>query len=379
MKKIHVGVLTYHHAYNYGAYLQACALCCRLNQEVEIEAEIIDYYMEKEIIKYDFHYLSLKSKLHMLIDGSLLFYRDKSRAFVRGQNSGFMPKSHDSLVSDSIESFQCFVRDKYDVIIAGSDEIWKVNSFRGFPNAYWLPGDLGCIKMSYAASARVHFSDYLNEAQLEMLKKAIEDFSFVGVRDIKTKTEIDNIMGKEICQLCCDPSFLYTFEIPDINIAERFERFKGFDSKKKSILLMVDDDKESGRIFECFSKDYNIISVFKYNPQCINVANVTPVEWLTLIKNIDLVITSFFHATCYSIIYNTPFLSIGTEGKQSKLAELLSYENVNSRFITTDSDAFQRLQDTISENKNTNGFSAFVEAQRKSFHPFINSLKGFGH
>lgn len=379
MKTIHVGILTYHHAYNYGAYLQACALCRRLNQEVEIEAEIIDYYMEKEVVKYDYKYRKLKTKLHMLIDGSLLFNRDKRRAFVRAQNSSFMPKSNDSLVSDSIEDFQHFVRDKYDVIIAGSDEIWKVNNFRGFPSAYWLPGNLGCIKMSYAASARVHFADYLNESQLKLLKEAISDFSFVGVRDNTTKTEIDNVMGKEICQLCCDPSFLYPFEIPDINIAERFEKLKGFDSKKNSILLMVDDGATSKRVIDTFSEEYNIMSVFDYNYHCVNVADITPVEWLTLIKNSEFVITSYFHATCYSIIYNTPFLSICTDGKKSKLTQLLSTEDVSYRLITTDSVAFQRLHDTLSENMNTNGFSAFVEEQRKLFHPFIDNLKVFGH
>ncbi|MBO6307882.1 MAG: polysaccharide pyruvyl transferase family protein [Oribacterium sp.] len=372
-----VGILTFHHAYNYGAYLQACALCSRLNQEASIEAEIIDYYMEKELTKYDFRYFRLKSKIHMLIDGSFSFYRDKSKAFARGQNCGFMLKSHDSLVSDSVEDFQSFVRDKYDVIIAGSDEIWKVNGFRGFPNAYWLPGNLGCIKMSYAASARVRFSEYLNGEQIEVLKRTIEDFSFVGVRDIKTKTEIDNVVGKEICQLCCDPSFLYTFEVPSINIADVLSKYKEFDQQKRSILLMVDDGVVSKKVFDTFSGEYNIISVFNYTPNCINVANITPIEWLTVIKNIDFVITSFFHATCYSIIYNTPFLSIGTEGKQSKLNELLSDGVMQSRYITTDSDSFSNIHSTVLENANTNGFSSFAETQRRLSRPFINRLNTY--
>ena len=43
--KIRIGTLTFHRAVNYGAYLQACALCNRLNQEADIDCEIIDFCM----------------------------------------------------------------------------------------------------------------------------------------------------------------------------------------------------------------------------------------------------------------------------------------------------------------------------------------------
>ncbi|MCD7893356.1 MAG: hypothetical protein LUG60_06600 [Erysipelotrichaceae bacterium] len=47
-----IGILTYVHAVNYGAVLQAYALCKRLNEENDIEAELIDFRMKKEIKYY---------------------------------------------------------------------------------------------------------------------------------------------------------------------------------------------------------------------------------------------------------------------------------------------------------------------------------------
>ena len=41
-----IGILTFHRSVNYGAYLQAMALCKRLNCEPDITAEIIDFRMK---------------------------------------------------------------------------------------------------------------------------------------------------------------------------------------------------------------------------------------------------------------------------------------------------------------------------------------------
>ena len=46
-----VGILTYHRSVNYGAYLQALALCKKLNCEQDISAEIIDFRMKCDEFK----------------------------------------------------------------------------------------------------------------------------------------------------------------------------------------------------------------------------------------------------------------------------------------------------------------------------------------
>lgn len=106
--KIKIGILTFHRAHNYGAYLQACALCNRLNQEPDIDCEIIDFRMRKEV---DFYYqFRDRNKFKKLLRPRKTdFLEKKSAAFERAQCEPVLRLSPDSLVSDSQEEFVEFI------------------------------------------------------------------------------------------------------------------------------------------------------------------------------------------------------------------------------------------------------------------------------
>ena len=63
-----VGILTFHRSVNYGAYLQALALCKKLNCEQDISAEIIDFRMkcDERHYKYSFQTRQPKRILHKI-------------------------------------------------------------------------------------------------------------------------------------------------------------------------------------------------------------------------------------------------------------------------------------------------------------------------
>ena len=196
-KKMKIGIITYHRACNYGAFLQARALCNRLNEENDLEAEIIDFRMKKELMFYSVDRCRWTLNLKRIVRQRFFFEKKLFDSFEKAQNEDPAPKSGRYLLSDRIKDFQEFVRNQYDVIIAGSDEIWKVNSFRGFPTPYWLMGDLGCRKFAYAASARVDFKECLDVEKFRELKAALDDFEFIGVRDQLTYDAVKNIISKK--------------------------------------------------------------------------------------------------------------------------------------------------------------------------------------
>ena len=144
-----IGILTYCNSYNYGAYLQAYNLCSKLNTYENIEAELIDYSMRQELEIY-------KVRIHK---NPLVTYEKymKKIAFTKAKKD--LCLSQYSVRTDDIETFRNAVYGKYDLIIAGSDQIWQVDGFRGAFNAYWLPGDYGCPKVSFAASGRTPFKN----------------------------------------------------------------------------------------------------------------------------------------------------------------------------------------------------------------------------
>ncbi len=328
--KYKIGILTYHKAHNYGAYLQACALCNRINEENNIEAEIIDFRMIAEKNVY-----AWKTNIKWFLKNPLSyrFYKKLNSVFEYATSDDLMKKSAESLESDSITDFAKFVKDKYDVIIAGSDEIWKIDGFRGFPTPYWLIGDLGCRKFSYAASSRSDLKK-LTSDNLNIIKQATSDFEFIGVRDKKTYDELFLLNNNLPLHLCCDPSFLFDFKLPDRNIYDFLKTKTSNINKDKKIITVMTEDKQIARqIVDKLSGKYNLISVFHWHRGYINIADLTPLEWVELISKSDFVLTSYFHATCFSIIKGVPFLSFGTEIKKTKLMELLKEFECEYRFI----------------------------------------------
>ena len=371
-----IGILTYHRAYNYGAYLQACALCGRLNREDGIEAEIIDYRMQKEVNFYEQRNYSIKQKLRRLLYGTYSFKRSFGNSMKKALDNPCMVLSKDSLTDDSIEAFASFVDNKYDVIVVGSDEVWKVDNFRGFPTAYWLFGDLHCRKFSYAASARVEFKRALSEADYGKLKSALADFEYIGVRDEYTKREVGAAIGATAnVHLCCDPSFLFDFDVPASDIFNRISRKRGYRRGSKTILVMLDNEAAAQYIRRELGDRYNLVSVYNPHKGYINCPDVDPFEWLFLIQNTDFVIASFFHAICFSIINNRPFLAIGTKGKKSKLTELLGTPELMRHYIEIeDQPGLTTMVDDVMDSGES--FDGYVSIQRESFASFLKQLQG---
>lgn len=372
-----VGILTYHRANNYGAFLQAQALCGRLNQEEDIEAEIIDFSMsvEKKVYSY-----SRKIKKWIKNPAQIKFDIEQKRMFNHVYENSFSKLSKDRCVSDSISDFEKFVAGKYDVMVAGSDEIWKLDGFRGFPSPYWLPGDLKAKKFAYAASSRSNF-DNLTEEGIKQINDMLADYEFIGVRDSSTFESICRYTGYgDKVKICCDPSFLYDFSIPKGDVKDILGNQRGFDPHKKNILLMTANKILARYVIQLLGKKCNVISVFHWNSGSMNKGDVSPWQWLALIRNADLVITTYFHASCYSIIYNTPFMSFGAPGKSSKLQELLFDERLSWRYFQ-DINSF--ISDPAAEKEVEccmvrSDYSDIIKQNRREFDFFIQALREKG-
>ena len=182
-----IGILTFHRAVNYGAYLQACALCRRLNEENSIKAEIIDFQMEKEVEKYSPEKWSLFRKIKHY---KLFKYSISQRTlFERAVEDALMEISDQHIISDSTEELVEYMNGRYDIVIVGSDEVWKIDGARGFPNPYWLEGDCHFRRVTYAASSRNDFSQLTPELH-EKLREDINTFDLISVRDASTYASV---------------------------------------------------------------------------------------------------------------------------------------------------------------------------------------------
>ena len=330
-----IGILTYHKSKNYGAYLQAYALCSRLNEEKDIKAEIIDYNMK---ISNDF-YNNLYNKKYSLKErikkhDYIKFYKELDKSF--NKSYSMLPLSPFELCSDSIDHIVDDINERYDMIITGSDEIWKVDGFRGFPTPYWLPFKFNGIKASYAASSRTDLSS-VDKDKVDKVHELISDYKIVSVRDQKTydefkkKAKIDNKI-----YIMPDPTLVYRFSTKVEKGKDILASNKKIDKSKKIAVVMTDNKLLVSKLVELYSNEYNIVSVFHYHDNCINIANLNPFEWIEVLAASDFVFTTYFHATCFSIINNKNYLVFGVPGKSDKTSEVLKESNNMERFITFD-------------------------------------------
>lgn len=323
------GIITYHRVHNFGAFLQSRALCLRLNQEEDIQAEIIDFDLRSNVEEY-----SLKRKFKSWIKHPerISFDRAVYRTFKTCQKNGGRLLSEESTVGQNCRDFAEFVRGKYDVIIAGSDEIWKVNDIKVFPLPYWLAGNLGCRKFSYAASSRSELSS-LPEKQYGRLRKILADFEYIGVRDEPTYKEICAVTDPSKVHMNCDPSFIYDFDVTIEAYDAVLKRNKIDRSENKIAVIMTKNDGLAEHIRYDLEGKYTLISVFHHHKGYINIGALTPFEWLTLIRFSDIVLSSYYHACCFSIIYNKPYIAFGDKNKSSKLEALSKEFSLTERYF----------------------------------------------
>ena len=370
-----IGILTYHRAKNYGAYLQAYALCSRLNEEKDIKAEIINYNMKISEDVYNNLYnkkYSLKEKIKN--HDYIKFYRDLDKSF--NKSYGMLTLSPFELCSDSIDGIVNDINERYDMIITGSDEIWKVDGFRGFPTPYWLPFDFKGIKASYAASSRTDLSS-VEKDKVEKVNELISDYKIVSVRDQKTydefkkKAKIDNKI-----YLMPDPTLVYKFTDEKDKGKDILAKNKKIDKNKKTAVIMTDNKLLVSKLVELYSSEYNMVSVFHYHDNCINIAKLNPFEWMAVLAAADFVFATYFHATCFSIINNKNFLVFGVPGKSDKTSEVLKESNNMDRFITfdentTSEDIDKAYKKCLKEKDN----SKFLKECRAKFEDYLKIIR----
>lgn len=322
-----VGILTYHRSHNYGAYLQAYSLSHAINAMEGIECEIVNYNLKKEDNSY-----KRKWKKRPF---NIMYYLKQDRMFHECQGQQLLSKKEVVLENDSIKFLQD-IQNQYDVLVVGSDEIWRIAT-RGFPNIYWLPGKLSCIKMSYAASGRNPQSKLTNDICYQM-KEFYTDFKYIGVRDSITGFQINNVNQNAIVHRNCDPAFLYSEFKEKEQLRQDICKRWNLDPSKKIVAVMYDREDAVKRLKKRIGKNCQFVAI--YRPIWTadkNLIDLTPFEWVDVLGGCDYFVGSYFHGMIFSMCQNTPFSVIDRRAtsdniETSKLHDILSYENLEQRY-----------------------------------------------
>lgn len=331
MKRI--GCLTFHASHNYGSSLQTYAL--------KRAIELIDSSFEYHVINLRFStqdnlYKSIFDKHDIKSLYSRLFFLNqrKNLTIKHEKFETFIKKEFNTTTEYSESTLDV---SNFDSIICGSDQIWNIKAC-DFSWLYFLDFKTNASKISYACSmgtSKIDLSKYEENKIIGLLS----DFKYISVRDENTKETLKAICGCDF-DVNIDPTMLLT-KNEWINLIERSNCSNR--TKKYVFFYDLSHNKENWRIAKKIGRILKlpvVISSVPY-PRVVNKSvgfvkqlDCGPVDFINLIKNAELVLTSSFHGTIFSVIFNRPFFVING-CNDMRISHFLNKIVLQERIITS--------------------------------------------
>lgn len=310
-----IGILTYHHVINDGAILQTYSTAESIKKTIkDVDVEVVDFRMRVKETESLFALFRSIIKLN-----SPMSVIKRYIIFKRCINN-MLPISKDRLISDDYYKSIKFISNKYDLLIVGSDEVWKIENgkfARPFPNIYWLDEKIRCPKIALSVSANRTEYKRLDINTKEKIKKKIGQFDLIGVRDEHTFNFVKAI----------DSEVNNIYKVPDPTVTFKLDRRYNLSNKLKKLGVNLDkpllamiiasiDNKRMNfckKVYQVYKKKgYQVIGLSLHNKYVdINLSGkLNPFEWSHLFKYFTFCITDRFHGTIFSLKNGIPFLTV---------------------------------------------------------------------
>lgn len=339
-----IKIITIHGIPNFGSVFQSYGLCKYLIENGFTDTKLIDYtpgyYKSKSLVSTLGRVLNYKSYITRT---------KKFRAFIE-QN---LP-----LTSQRFKTFEELKNHSFDgdVYIAGGDQLWNVFYTCGNDDAYKLTFVNG-KKISYATSMGQRAFE---KDQLEALGEKLKAFSAISVREPSTVSLLESVGLNATWSV--DPVFL-------LNVSDYEKFLKPVNEPDYMMVYLVTPSKLLEDCIEYLSKKYNlkVILCSGFSKKCTCdkfIKDLGPDEMLSYIKNAKIVLSSSFHATAFSLIFQKQFFTIlPGEHTNERITDLLEMRGLESRIIT-DATNLETLDSVIDYSK-TNDYSEYIEKSKE--------------
>lgn len=301
-----IGVLTYFWDENPGTILQAYCLTNALKQIFpDAQVELINYQHARHIYLLR-NYLKVRK-----------VYEDYQKKNIYGRfKNTYLALSDQAFISRDYRKAVGFVDScKYDAVVVGSDTVWQITRNKklpSFPNAYWLPGAAQqTTKATFAVSANITRADSLTPSDKDNIKRCLEDFTLIGVRDSMTFRLVEEIYGSsEKLSRVPDPTFAY--DPPYSDVGKLFEK-TGVDLARPVLAINYPARAPFCReiVDHYRTEGFQIVSLTTGFPHadhqlpCLN-----PFQWANMFRHFSFVITDRFHGAIFSLKNNVPVLAV---------------------------------------------------------------------
>lgn len=337
------GIITILNVNNYGAELQAFALHHKLKL-LGYDNEIINYLYYKNpnykkelasnpLIKTTFKN-SLKDAVLKWIDQYSAFKYPKIAKLRKQRFEDFHKKN--TAVSKPLRSYSELynIKHKYDNFIVGSDQVWNPNNGTNIAPYFLTFAPKESNKVSYASSFGVGSVD---KSYYPQYKEWLNNLTHVSTRESDGVKIIKDVSGRNATHVV-DPTLLlsktdwqklmvpYKSDTPYI-------LFFIFKRNKYAEELAYKIQRKTG---------YKIIRVCKNeiplesDDKMINIRDFGPAEFLGLYNSASFVLTTSFHGSIFSLIFEKPFYTItpASKNNNSRQQSLMDMVNLQDRLLT---------------------------------------------
>lgn len=348
-----IGIITFHASLNCGSMLQAFALQEVLKKKYNADVQIINYSNLGQrcyYAKWDvFPRLSvIKGNIKALPYYEII---EKVRKDYHSFEEEYFNLSSSKLLKHYYELKG--IDDKYDIIIAGGDQVWNVRC-RDADKAYFLSFVKNAKKVAYSPSLGAR---NINKVTLNPKKyaKLVKDFDFLSVRENNGQKWLKQLTGIDV-PIIADPTMLLTSEeweqsLPIKNINEDFILFYAFsysDEKNNEIMKKI-SEKVKMPIYIIDGKSWAVNRLDNYGIKLWKQSG--PIGFLNLMKNAKLVFVQSFHGIVFSALFHKTFWSLRNvkvkNPDDDRAKVILKQTGLENRAITYDELLERNLYESI--------------------------------
>ncbi len=370
-----IGTLTFHGAYNHGSVLQTYALqefvkSIGKEKNVDIDYSVINYRtrLQKELywqVNPPFTKTNaIKALMRLPYRRKLKKQAENFEDFLR-KHIKLTDEVDDETIKKYANSFDCF--------ISGSDQIFNIRS-QDFSFAYLQDFTDSENKISYAASLgplQIDWSKYDKDAYLKHLSK----FKYLSLRELRSKQMADELLGTDNSSIHIDPTLLLSAEQ-----WRKVESDYNYNNGKYILFYCLEPTKQHIAIAKALSKQTGLPIVYTgyrckydyFNP-FVKLYDAGPADFLSLIDNAEMILTSSFHGTAFSVIYDKKFIVIDGM-KDNRISNLINLTGLDGNSINLNDD-FDISKISIKTSTETKAYEVLGKERKRSADYLIKALE----
>lgn len=329
-----IGIFTFHCAANYGAVLQTYCLQ-EVIKSMGHEVYVIDYRP-----KYLFEPYRTFSYNHTFFDSFYVKCKELIRACMVVPIRWKRNISFSQFIHHHLNLFQLDLNDEsndFDAFIFGSDQIWNPKITNGFDKVYLgdFPAAKGKKLIAYAASAG-SISNFSGE-NIHYFLSRLQSFDKITIRE-KSLADYINHKLSITSEVVFDPVLLAgPIVLHKLLSAKEVTK----QSQKKPYLLLF----QLIRAFDNLACAANIakfkgLKLIEIVTMCETIIHCTVKQTLSVEQllsyfiNADYILTSSFHGTVLSVLFNKSFNTISVNDNiNERVLSLLEDLNLSERML----------------------------------------------